>query len=97
MYLVLKVCCRTSKKCRYYVLLTICLANSTQPVYAVVLALKWDKCGMYPRMHARTRTRKVLLWEAASLSFLRATLGRRDTGSNERSVLAGGEAAETQV
>lgn len=50
-------------------LLTICLANSTQPAYATVLAFKWEKCGMSPRMHARTRSRKALLWEAASLRF----------------------------
>lgn len=80
-----------------YCLLTTGLANSTQPVYAIVLALKWEKCGMYPRMHARTRSRKVLRWEAASLSFLRATLGKRDVGSNARPVPAGEAAAETQL
>lgn len=71
--------------------------------YATVLTPK-QKCGTYPRMHARTRNRKVLdrnrkvfYREVASLRFLRAILGRWDRHSNEQPVPAGGEAAETHV
>lgn len=64
-------------------LLKICLAKSTQLVYPVILALEWKKCEMCPRIHARKRSRKVLFWEAASLSFLKAVSGRQYTGSKQ--------------
>lgn len=65
-------------------------------VYPAILALEWEICEMCASMHARKRSRKVLLWEAASFSFLKAVLGRQDTGSKQQPVHAG-EAAKSQV
>lgn len=72
-----------------YCLLTMCLAKSTQLVCPMILGLERKKCEMCPRIHARRRSRKVLLWKAASLSFLKAVSGRQDTGSKQWPVHAG--------
>lgn len=78
------------QKCRHYaLLLTICLAKNTQLVYPMILDLEWKKREMCPRIHARKRSRKVLLWEAASLSFLKAVSGRQDTDLKQWHVHAG--------
>lgn len=65
-------------------------------VYPTILALEWEMCEMCPSIHARKRSRKALLWEAASFSFLKAILGRQDIGSKQQPVHAG-EAAKSQV
>lgn len=102
MYLVLKVCCRTSKKCRYYIQLPY---NSFGSKHAMLQYWPPNRSvehipGCTPGQGTGrywTRNRKVFYREVASLRFLRAILGRWDRDSNEQPVPAEGEAAETHV